>query len=150
MRVTYTLTATNELIVDYHATTDRPTPVNLTQHVYFNLTGAARDVRDHVLQIPAERYLPVDEDLIPTGETAAVENTPFDFRRPDRDRRADGRRSSAVSSRWIRSHLCADLARAASLSRRRESKIPAPAGCWKCGRPNRRCISTPPMHSMVG
>ena len=82
MRVTYTLTATNELIVDYHATTDRPTPVNPTQHVYFNLTGAARDVREHVLQIPAERYLPVDEDLIPTGGTAAVENTPFDFRRP--------------------------------------------------------------------
>lgn len=79
--VTYTLTAGNELIVDYRATTDRPTPLNLTQHSYFNLTGdRSRDIRDHLLTIAADRYTPVDAALIPTGELAPVAGTPFDFR----------------------------------------------------------------------
>jgi aldose 1-epimerase len=77
--VTYTLTAANELIVEYYATTDKPTPVNLTQHSYFNLAGAG-DVKDHLLQIGADAITAVDHDLIPTGVLEPVAGTPFDFR----------------------------------------------------------------------
>lgn len=77
--VTYTLTDRNELIVDYFATTDRPTPVNLTQHSYFNLAGEG-NVTDHLLQIDAEAITAVDQDLIPTGVLEPVAGTPFDFR----------------------------------------------------------------------
>jgi aldose 1-epimerase len=81
VRVTYTLTDANELIFDYYAVTDRPTPVNLTQHTYFNLEGdGARDILDHELTLHADRFTPVDEGLIPTGELAPVDGTPFDFR----------------------------------------------------------------------
>lgn len=80
-RVTYTLTERNQLVVDYHATADRATPVNLTHHSYFNLAGHdAGDVREHVLVIDATRYLPVDAQMIPTGELRPVAGTPFDFR----------------------------------------------------------------------
>ncbi|MGD2068279.1 MAG: aldose epimerase family protein [Gemmatimonadota bacterium] len=83
VRVTYTLTDRDELIFDYHATTDRPTPVNLTQHSYFNLAGeGSGDVLAHDLTIRASHYTPVDSTLIPTGEIAPVEGTPFDFREP--------------------------------------------------------------------
>jgi aldose 1-epimerase len=81
-RVTYTLTDRHELIVDYTATADRPTPVNLTQHSYFNLTGVTRDVLDHEVTINADRYTPVDVTMIPTGTLQPVEGTPFDFRNP--------------------------------------------------------------------
>lgn len=79
--VTFTLTASCELRIDYLATTDRATPVNLTHHGYFNLAGAAAgDVLGHRLQLEADHYTPTDAALIPTGEIVPVRDTPFDFR----------------------------------------------------------------------
>ena len=81
--LTVTLTGDGELQLDYVATTDQPTPVNLTHHGYFNLAGAeAGDVLAHVLQLAADRYTPTDGAMIPTGEIASVRDTPFDFREP--------------------------------------------------------------------
>src|SRR3954471_19626463 len=79
--VRYTLTDQNALSIEYRATTDQATPVNLTQHSYFNLSDTADDILAHELTIHATRYTPVDATLIPTGELAAVEGTPFDFRK---------------------------------------------------------------------
>jgi aldose 1-epimerase len=82
-KVTYTLTDDNRLRVEYSATTDKPTVINLTQHSYFNLSaGKSADILGHDLMINAAQYTPVDDGLIPTGEIASVEKTPFDFRTP--------------------------------------------------------------------
>ncbi len=81
--VRYTLTNANELRIHYHATTDAPTVVNLTNHSYFNLKDAGKtDALGHVLQIMADHFTPVDPTLIPLGESRPVEGTPFDFRQP--------------------------------------------------------------------
>jgi aldose 1-epimerase len=83
VKVQYHLTSENELKIEYWATTDRPTPVNLTHHSFFNLKGDGNGtINDHILQINADFYTPVDEGLIPTGEIAPVEGTPMDFRAP--------------------------------------------------------------------
>jgi len=103
--VTYSLGADGTWRVDYEATTDQPTVVNLSQHAYFNLDGHGSAL-DHVLTLPAGRYNPVDADLIPTG-IDSVEGTPFDFRVPTRirDRVGDAHPQLAIGGgydhNWI-------------------------------------------------
>lgn len=81
--VTYTLTHQNVLRIEITATTDAPTICNMTQHTYWNLAGHdAGSVNDHVVHLNADRYMPVDASLIPTGEIAPVQGTPFDFTKP--------------------------------------------------------------------
>lgn len=84
--VLYTLTNDNELMIEYSATTDKATPVNITHHSFFNLhgfsSGTAKEINSHVMQINAPFYNPTDGGLIPTGEIATVEGTPMDFRTP--------------------------------------------------------------------
>lgn len=83
--VTYFLNNDNELKIEYQAKTDQPTIVNLTNHTYFNLTGnTRRDILNHTLLINAQEYLPVNDNLIPTGELRRVRGTPFDFTEPTR------------------------------------------------------------------
>lgn len=83
--VHYTLTDDDELKIEYDATTDKATPVNLTNHSYFNLTGTtANTILDHTLQIDADNYTPVDTTLIPTGEIKPVKGTPFDFTKAEK------------------------------------------------------------------
>ena len=93
--VTYTLTDDNALEIDYQATTDKPTIINLTNHSYFNLSGhGAGSVLDHEVWIDADHYTPTDDTSIPTGEFAEVAGSPFDFRQ----RRRVGQDFAAVAA----------------------------------------------------
>lgn len=83
VKVKYTLTDANELLIEYDAETDKATPVNLTNHSYFNLSGdPSTTILNHALMVDADKYTPVDTTLIPTGELKDVTGTPFDFRKP--------------------------------------------------------------------
>lgn len=120
VRVTYTLRDSNELVVEYRAIAEAATPINLTQHTYFNLTaGAKDDVLEHELMIDADRFTPVDESLIPTGTCTPVAGTPFDFCTAT----AIGARISAAHTQlahgggydhnWVLNHTSEGVARAA-------------------------------------
>ncbi len=83
VRVSYSLTEKNELVIEYRAETDKPTPVNLTNHTYWNLNGReSGDIYDHLLELKCSEYLDIDDELIPTGKILSVKGTPLDFITP--------------------------------------------------------------------
>lgn len=102
VQVTYTLTADNALKIEYAATTDKATPVNLTQHTYFNLSaGKDATILDHVLQLDAPEYTPVDDLLIPTGKVAPVKNTPMDFTSAKKVGQDIGKVEGGYDHNWV-------------------------------------------------
>jgi aldose 1-epimerase len=122
VKVTYSLTDENELVIGYEATTDQPTIINLTHHSFFNLSGEGNNsILDHILYINADSYTPVDEGLIPDGRIVSIKGTPFDFTNPTRiGERIDSKDVQLTYGRgydhnWILKRKTTDLELAAKI-----------------------------------
>lgn len=123
IEVKLTLDDQNRLTLDYTASTDKPTPLNLTYHPYFNLAGhASGSVKDHHVQILAEHFTPIREDLIPTGRVQPVQDTPFDLRQPApiraylRDAHPQIQRAGGYDHTFVLAQNAGQLQRAARVS----------------------------------
>ncbi len=139
--VTFTVTDQDELRIEYAATTDKATPINLSNHSYFNLAGRTTEpILGHQVMLAANRYTPVDDKLIPTGETAPVAGTPLDFTKPTEigARSTNSRASLGDTTTTSCSTAAADRWRW-----RRGSTSPRAGVCWKCSPPSPASSSTP-------
>ncbi len=116
VKVVYTLTTGNSLLITYFATTDKATPVNLTQHSYFNLSGGTDStILDHELQITAARFTAVDQQLIPTGKLDSVQGGPMDFQQSKKIGRDIGQVAGGYDHNWVLSRKGNDLEKVATL-----------------------------------
>jgi aldose 1-epimerase len=117
VQVQYTLTDEDELKIEYNAETDKATPVNLTNHSYFNLSGdVSNTILNHTLMIEADHYTPVDSTLIPTGEIKAVKGTPFDFTSPKKIGRDIDSVHGGYDHNWVLNKKDSSLQKVAVLS----------------------------------